>query len=48
MVVATPGRLLDHAKRGTLTLEDTQCFVLDEADQMLDMGFETVSIILDP
>ncbi len=40
LVVATPGRLLDHMGRGTLSLSQTKCFVLDEADQMLLMGFK--------
>ena len=40
VVVATPGRALDHLKRGTLKLEGVQVLVLDEADEMLDMGFE--------
>lgn len=39
IVVATPGRALDHIKRGTLDLSDIQAVVLDEADEMLDMGF---------
>ncbi len=39
VVVATPGRLLDHMRRGTITLSDVSMFVLDEADQMLHMGF---------
>ena len=39
VVVATPGRALDHIKRGTLPLGDVQVVVLDEADEMLDMGF---------
>jgi ATP-dependent RNA helicase DeaD len=39
VVVATPGRALDHLKRGTLRLGDLQVVVLDEADEMLDMGF---------
>ncbi|HVX13576.1 MAG TPA: DEAD/DEAH box helicase [Pirellulales bacterium] len=38
-VVGTPGRLLDHIARGTLTLNDLQFVVLDEADRMLDIGF---------
>jgi ATP-dependent RNA helicase DeaD len=39
VVVATPGRALDHLRRGTLKLEDLRAVVLDEADEMLDMGF---------
>ncbi|HEU0103496.1 MAG TPA: DEAD/DEAH box helicase [Mycobacteriales bacterium] len=39
IVVATPGRALDHLKRGTLRLDAVQVVVLDEADEMLDMGF---------
>ncbi|TMR25033.1 DEAD/DEAH box helicase [Nonomuraea turkmeniaca] len=39
VVVATPGRALDHIGRGTLDLEDLRTVVLDEADEMLDMGF---------
>lgn len=39
VVVATPGRALDHLRRGTLNLADIQTVVLDEADEMLDMGF---------
>jgi ATP-dependent RNA helicase DeaD len=39
VVVATPGRALDHLERKTLRLDDVQVVVLDEADEMLDMGF---------
>jgi ATP-dependent RNA helicase DeaD len=39
IVVATPGRALDHLSRGTLRLQGIRCIVLDEADEMLDMGF---------
>ena len=39
VVVATPGRALDHLQRGTLSLDSLQVVVLDEADEMLDMGF---------
>ena len=39
IVVATPGRLIDHLNQRTLRLDKVEIFVLDEADQMLDMGF---------
>jgi ATP-dependent RNA helicase RhlE len=39
IVVATPGRLLDLMQQGHVSLEKVECFVLDEADRMLDMGF---------
>ena len=38
--MGTPGRLLDHVGRGTLQLSDAEFLILDEADQMLDMGFK--------
>ena len=48
VVVGTPGRLLDHLRRGTLKLGSVQTLVLDEADEMLDMGFiEDIKSILD-
>ena len=39
VVVGTPGRVLDHIERGTLVLDKVKCLVLDEADEMLNMGF---------
>jgi ATP-dependent RNA helicase DeaD len=39
VVVGTPGRVMDHMRRGSLKLEGLQCLVLDEADEMLRMGF---------
>ncbi len=39
VVVGTPGRVIDHLNRGTLDLSQLQCLVLDEADEMLRMGF---------
>lgn len=48
IVVATPGRALDHLRRHTLQLAHLQIVVLDEADEMLDMGFaEDLEAILD-
>jgi ATP-dependent RNA helicase DeaD len=48
IVVATPGRAIDHLKRGSLDLDAIQTVILDEADEMLDMGFtEDIELILD-
>jgi ATP-dependent RNA helicase DeaD len=48
VVVGTPGRVLDHIKRGTLSLASIRCLVLDEADEMLNMGFlEDVEFVLE-
>ena len=48
VVVATPGRLIDHLKRGSIELNDIKFVVLDEADTMLDMGFiDDIKFILD-
>ena len=48
VVVGTPGRVMDHMRRGTLKLNELSCLVLDEADEMLRMGFiEDVEWILE-
>ncbi len=48
VVIGTPGRVLDHIKRGTLKLDKVKYFILDEADEMLNMGFiEDIETILD-
>ena len=39
VVIATPGRLLDHVRQGNINLSGVEMFILDEADRMLDMGF---------
>jgi len=47
IVVGTPGRIIDHLRRGTLSLSEIEMLVLDEADRMLDMGFiEDIEYIL--
>lgn len=47
IVVGTPGRILDHLEQGTLRIQNIRFFVLDEADEMLNMGFiETVDKIM--
>ncbi len=47
IIIGTPGRLLDHINRKTIRLDDVQTIVLDEADEMLDMGFmEDIQSIL--
>jgi superfamily II DNA/RNA helicase len=47
ILIATPGRMLEHLERGSADLDDLEVLVLDEADRMLDMGFaETVLTIL--
>ena len=48
VVVGTPGRVIDHIKQGSLKIDNLQCLVLDEADEMLNMGFlEDVEFVLD-
>ena len=48
IIVGTPGRILDHIKRRTLKLENVKTLVLDEADEMLNMGFiEDINAILE-
>jgi ATP-dependent RNA helicase DeaD len=48
VVVATPGRAIDHIGRGSLPLDDVKVVILDEADEMLDMGFaDDLESILD-
>ena len=48
VVVGTPGRLMDHMKKKTVSFSDLLCLILDEADEMLNMGFiEDVEWILD-
>ena len=42
ILVATPGRLLEHIEKEAADCRDIECLILDEADGMLDMGFSTV------
>ncbi len=47
IVIGTPGRVMDHMNRGTLKLDETRMLILDEADEMLNMGFiEDIQFIL--
>lgn len=47
LIIGTPGRVMDHMRRHTLKLEHTKMIILDEADEMLDMGFrEDIETIL--
>ncbi len=47
LIIGTPGRVMDHMRRGTLSLENIKMIVLDEADEMLSMGFrEDIETIL--
>ena len=47
IIVATPGRLIDHMKRGTVKLSSISTIVLDEADEMLNMGFiDDINLIM--
>ena len=49
VVVGTPGRILDHLERGSLSLHAVKTLVLDEADRMLDMGFmEDIAKVVKP
>jgi ATP-dependent RNA helicase DeaD len=48
IVIGTPGRVMDHMRRGTLDMGNVKVLVLDEADEMLDMGFrEDIEFVLD-
>jgi ATP-dependent RNA helicase DeaD len=48
IIIGTPGRVMDHMRRGTLDMGNVKVLVLDEADEMLDMGFrEDIEFVLD-
>ncbi|GAA4445382.1 DEAD/DEAH box helicase [Pontibacter saemangeumensis] len=48
IVIGTPGRVMDHIQRGTLVLDNVKKIILDEADEMLDMGFrEDIEFVLE-
>lgn len=48
IIIGTPGRIMDHMRRNTLKLENLKMIILDEADEMLNMGFrEDIDIILE-
>lgn len=48
IIIGTPGRVLDHLRRGTLKMDDLKMLILDEADEMLNMGFrEDIELVLD-
>ena len=48
VVVGTPGRIMDHIRQGTFKIKEINCLVLDEADEMLNMGFlEDIEWIID-
>ncbi len=48
IIIGTPGRVMDHMRRGTLNMSNVKVLVLDEADEMLDMGFrEDIEFVLD-
>lgn len=48
IIIGTPGRTMDHMRRGSINIEDVRFVILDEADEMLDMGFrEDIEVILE-